>query len=138
MSRFTYLESDRAYTERVQASSDIVSTFLLQLMEYDKVIAIAKLLGLVDVKQNMTRLGNPKLGEIYGFLLAFEEFCKETIGVDSRIMIQAWNGYDDRYIKTIIKIKEYLKINQAAPDEDAKRKWLEKVFNCTWERRVKG
>ncbi|KIL72341.1 hypothetical protein SD78_4450 [Bacillus badius] len=111
---------------------------MLQLIEYDKVIAVDKLLGLVDDKQKVTRLEKPKLGEIYGFLLAFEEFCKETIGMDSRIMIQAWNGYDDRYIQTIIKIKEYLIINQAVLDEEAKKQWLEKVFNCTWERRLKG
>lgn len=135
--RFNYLESDRSYTERVQASSDIVSTFLLQLMEYDKVIAVTKILALVNLNQELAGLGNKELGEIYGFLLAFEEFCKGTVGIDPETIIKAWYGYDDRYMVIIFKIKEYMMIYQVEPNEEVKREWLENVFNSTWERRIK-
>ncbi|MGC9935241.1 hypothetical protein [Priestia aryabhattai] len=136
--KYTYIESDNTYTERIQASSDIVSIFLLQLLEYDKVIAVAKILGLITSKEELEELKNPKLSEIYGFLLAFEEFCTDTIGIDPGIMIKAWYGYDDRYIRIIIKIKDYMMINHVEPDKEVKRKWLENVFNTTWGLRVKG
>ncbi len=57
---------------------------------------------------------------LYGFILAFEEFCTEILGINSEVMIQPWYGYDDRYIHTLNKIKDYMKINQVEPDEKAK------------------
>lgn len=134
--RFLYQESDRAYTERIQVSSDIVSTFLLRLMEYDKIISISKLTILVDDKLKLSGAEKRRLSEIYGFLLAFEEFCEKIIGLDSVIIIKAWYGYDKRYNQIIIKIKDYLMLNQVEPDKETKRQWLENVFKSTWEQRI--
>jgi hypothetical protein len=128
--KYTYIESDYAYTERVQASNDIISIFLLQLLEYDKVIAIVKILGLVNV--------NSQLSEIYGFILAFEQFCVENLGVAPEILIQAWYGYDERYLNKINHIKDFLKLNHIEPDEEKRKVWLESVFSCSWEHRING
>ncbi|GAB6259318.1 hypothetical protein [Peribacillus sp. N1] len=135
--KYTYIETDNEFTERVKASDEIVSTFLLQLLEYDKVIAFYKL-DIVNGRQKQAGLGHKRLGEIYGFLQAFEEFCKNIVGVYSEQLIQAWYGYDDKYIQISQMIKDYVMIMQVEPDEEAKKQWLDGVFNYTWERRVKG
>lgn len=133
-----YTQSDPAYTERIQASNDIVTIFIIQLLEYDKKISIIKILDGFNndqiEKQNKINIYN----EVYAFLLAFEAFCIDYMGIDSKDMIQAWYGYDDRYLKIIGKIKEYIDFYQIDLYAELKEIWLEKVFLNAWENRVKA
>jgi hypothetical protein len=80
-----------------------------------------------------------EIGTMYLSLcpLAFETFCEEHVGIGSRDMIQAWYGYDERYIKMMEKIKHFIENQQIKPDEELKEKWLEKVFLNAWITRVK-
>ncbi|MDR7239655.1 hypothetical protein [Neobacillus drentensis] len=131
-----YSESDHAYTVRIEASRDIVTVFIIQLLEYDKFISIMKILKGLDYKEqgfNVIKFVN----EVQAFLLAFETFCEEHVGIASRDMIQAWYGYDERYIKMMEKINNFIDIYESNPDEELKGIWLKKVFLNTWKNRVK-
>lgn len=134
--RITCSQSDHAYTERIEASRDIVTVFIIQLLEYDKVISIMKILKGLNYKLhgfNVMKIVN----EVQAFLLAFETFCEEHVGMASREMIQAWYGYDERYINVMEEIKYFIDIHQINPDSELKGIWLEKVFLNAWETRVK-
>lgn len=135
--RVTYFESDHAYTERIEASRDIVTVFIIQLLEYDKIISIMKILkGLNYEVQgfNVTKIVN----EVQAFLLAFDSFCEEHVGLTSKDMIKAWYGYDERYINMMEKIKHFLDFYKISTDAELKGIWLEKVFLNAWENRVKA
>jgi hypothetical protein len=135
--RVTYSESDHAYTERMEASRDIVTIFIIQLLEYDKIISIMKILKGFNYKLqgfDLMKIVN----EVQAFLLAFETFCEEHVGMASKDMIQAWYGFDERYIKMTEKIKHFIDIYQISPDVELKGIWLEKVFLNAWENRVKA
>ncbi|PFO04675.1 hypothetical protein COJ85_11630 [Bacillus sp. AFS076308] len=133
---FNYYESDHSYTVRMEASRDIVTVFIIQLLEYDKVISIMKILKGLNYKLqgfNLMKI----LNQVQAFLLAFETFCEEHVGIASREMIQAWYGYDERYIKVMEEIKHFIDIYQIKPDTQLKGIWLEKVFLNAWIARVK-
>lgn len=132
-----YSESDHAFTVRMEASRDIVTVFLIQLLEYDKVISIMKILKGLNYKLqgfNVMKV----VSEVQAFLLAFETFCEEHVGMASRDMIQAWYSYDERYIKVMEEIKNFIDIHQINPDAELKGIWLEKVFLNAWITRVKA
>jgi hypothetical protein len=74
--------------------------------------------------------------EVQAFLLAFETFCGEHVGIDSMDMIQAWYGYDERYIKKVEKIKLLIDFYQIDHDSELKKVWLEKVFLNAWKTRI--
>ncbi|WP_426945437.1 hypothetical protein [Bacillus altitudinis] len=134
--RFTYLQSDHSYVDRIEASRDIVTTFIIQLLEYDKIISILETLRVIDYDINVQKAERENLREINSFLLAFEKFCLEYLGVESEDMIRAWYGFDERYIKRIGKFKELINIYQVDYDPEINRIWLMKVFLPVWEKRV--
>ncbi|MGE7686761.1 hypothetical protein [Peribacillus simplex] len=76
------------------------------------------------------------INEVKAFFLAFETFCKEHVGIDAKDMIQAWYGYDERYINKICRIKEFLNTYQVEPDTQLKDIWIKKVFINGWENRL--
>lgn len=131
-----YYESDHAYTERIEASRDIVTVFIIQLLEYDKTISIMKILKGLNCKMQGLNTEMKIANEVQAFLLAFDTFCEEHLGIDSKDMIQAWYGYDERYIKKIGEINEFLNLYQVEPDTQLKGIWLEKVFINGWEHRL--
>lgn len=134
--RVTYSGSDHAYTERIEASRDIATVFIIQLLEYDKTISIMKILQGFNYKLqgfDVMKIVN----EVQAFLLAFETFCVEHVGMASKDMIQAWYGYDERYIKMMEKLKHFIDIYQINPDTELKGIWLENVFLNAWKSRVK-
>ncbi|WHY98834.1 hypothetical protein [Peribacillus simplex] len=134
----TYSESDHAYTKRIEVSRDIVTIFIIQLLEYDKRISIMKILNGFNYKEQELNAKMKFVIEVQAFLLAFETFCSEYVGIESKEMIQAWYGYDDRYIKKIEKIKQFIAYYQLDHDAELKEIWLEKVFLNAWESRVKA
>ncbi|MDG0059148.1 hypothetical protein [Priestia sp. P5] len=136
--KFTYFESDHAYAERVETSRDIVTIFIIQLLEYDKIISIMKILKGFNSKVQGINDEIKIVSEVQAFLLAFEAFCEEHLGIDSKEMIQAWYGYDERYIRKINKIKEYLDFYQVELDKTLKDIWLEKIFIKGWADRLEA
>ena len=136
--KVTYYESDHAYTERIEASRDIVTVFIIQLLEYDKIISIKKILNGFKYKDREINTEMKFANEVQAFLLAFEAFCKEYVGIDSKDMIQAWYGYDERYIKKIESTKQFIDSFQIDHDTDLTEIWLKKVFLNAWETRVKA
>ncbi|PGT73604.1 hypothetical protein [Priestia megaterium] len=134
--KVTYSESDHAYTERIEASRDIVTVFIIQLLEYDKIISIMKILKGFNYKEEGSKAEMKIVNEVKAFLLAFETFCGEHVGIDSTDMIQAWYGYDERYINKIKGIKEFLNLYRSETDLILKNIWLEKVFINGWKLRV--
>lgn len=136
--QFMYSEADRSYTERIEASRDIVTVFIIQLLEYDKIISIMKLLKGFNYKEREPNTERKLVNEAQAFLLAFETFCGEYIGIKSNEMIQAWYGYDERYNKKIEKIKQLIDFYKIDPDIELKEIWLEKVFLNAWKNRVKS
>ncbi|MDP9742303.1 UNVERIFIED_ORG: hypothetical protein QFZ59_004133 [Bacillus sp. B2I3] len=135
--QLTYLESDHSYTERIETSRDIVTVFIIQLLEYDKVISIMKILNGFNYTERNLNAKN-FVNEVQAFLLAFDSFCGEHVGIESKDMIQAWYGYDDRYKKKVEKLKGFIKSYQIEQDNELKEVWLEKVFLKAWEARVKA
>ncbi|WP_332632542.1 hypothetical protein [Halalkalibacter flavus] len=133
----TYSNSEHAYTERIEASRDIVTVFIIQLLEYDKLISIIKILNGFNIKEQEYKTEMKLFTEVNAFLLAFEKFCREYAGIDSKDMIQAWYGYDERFIKKIENIKQFLDLYQIAPDIELKDIWLKNVFLNEWNHRVK-
>lgn len=136
MPEVTYLESDYSFTERIETSRDIVTVFIIQLLEYDKVVSIMKVLygfNYTERDLNAKNFAN----EVQAFLLAFDSFCGEHVGIESKDMIQAWYGYDDRFIKKVEKLKQFINSYQIEQDNELKEVWLEKVFLKAWEARVK-
>jgi hypothetical protein len=137
--RVAYYETDHAYTERIEASRDIVTVFIIQLLEYDKIISIMNILkGLNNNEGDLLDNEMKIVNEIQAFLLAFEDFCAEHVGIESKNMIQAWFGYDERYIKKIERIKHFIDLFQIEQDTELKEIWLEKVFLNAWETRAKA
>ncbi|MCY8233892.1 hypothetical protein [Priestia endophytica] len=134
--KVTYYESEHAYIERIEASRDIVTVFIIQLLEYDKIISIMKILKGVNSKAHGFNAEMKIVNEVQAFLLAFETFCEEYVGIDSKDMIQAWYGYDERYICKIKKIMDFLNCYQLELDILTKDIWLEKVFINGWEERL--
>lgn len=136
--KVTYSESEHGYTARLEASRDIVTVFIIQLLEYDKIISIMKILnGFTNKERELnTEMGFVK--EVQAFLLAFETFCREHVGIESKDMILAWYGYDERYIKKIEKIKDFINFYQIDHETESKETWLERVFLNAWENRVKS
>ncbi|PGT49820.1 hypothetical protein COD13_29055 [Priestia megaterium] len=132
-----YSESDRAYTERIEASRDIVTVFIIQLLEYDKIISIMKIFKRINDDRKEINAEKKIINEVQAFLLAFETFCKEHVGLESKDMIQAWYGYDERYINMVSEINEFINVFRVDPDMALKNIWLEKVFINEWERRLK-
>ncbi|MFC0472495.1 hypothetical protein ACFFHM_18920 [Halalkalibacter kiskunsagensis] len=133
----TYSESEHAYTERIEASRDIVTVFIIQLLEYDKIISIMKILNGFHIKEQEYKTEMKLFTEVNAFLLAFETFCREHVGIDSKDMIQAWYGYDERFIKKIENIKQLLDLYPIYPDLELKDLWLKNVFVNEWNNRVK-
>jgi len=131
-----YYESDHAYTERIETSRDIVTVFIIQLLEYDKTICIMKLLKRLNNEVDVHNAEEKIINEVRAFISAFETFCKENVGINAKDMIQAWYGYDERYINKIDKIKEFLDTYQIEPDTHLKDMWIEKVFINGWEKRL--
>ncbi|PEI55922.1 hypothetical protein [Priestia aryabhattai] len=136
--RVNYYESDHAYTERIEASRDIVTVFIIQLLEYDKIISIMKITKEFNYKTEESNNEMKIVNEVKAFLLAFETFCEEHAGVTSKELIQAWYGYDEKYINKISEIKEFLNLYQIEPDTLLKDMWLEKVFTNGWVQRLKS
>lgn len=134
--RVTYYESDHAYTERIETSRDIVTVFIIQLLEYDKVISIMKILKGVNKKVDVLNNEVKTIKEIKAFILAFETFCNEHVGIDSKDMIQAWYGYDGTYVDKIVRVKEFLNFYPVKPDMQLKDIWMEKVFINAWNSRL--
>lgn len=131
-----YSGSDHAYTERIEASRDIVTVFIIQLLEYDKIIAIMKILKGLNNEVDVLNAEEKTINEVRAFILAFETFCKEHVGIDAKDMIQAWYGYDKGYINKINEINEFLNLYQVDPDFLLKDIWLEKVFINGWVQRL--
>ncbi|MGE6379216.1 hypothetical protein [Peribacillus muralis] len=137
--QFTYLKSAHSYTEGIEASRDIVTVFIIQLLEYDKIISLLKILnGLLYRTRSQVKTEKKLVSEVQAFLLAFETFCWEYLGLKSEDMIQAWYGYDARYIKKIEKIKEMIDIYQTDLDSELKEIWLKRVFLNAWQARVES
>ncbi|WP_375346285.1 hypothetical protein ACEWPB_02720 [Priestia megaterium] len=134
--RVNYYESDHAYTERIEASRDIVTVFIIQLLEYDKIISIIKILKGFNYKVETLDAEIKIANEAQGFLLAFEDFCKEHMGIEPKYMIQSWYGYDERYIKKVEKLKQFIDFYQTDHYIELKKIWLEKVFLNAWKMRV--
>lgn len=134
--KVNYYESDHAYTERIEASRDIVTVFIIQLLEYDKIISMIKILKGFNCKVQRDNVEMKILSEVQAFFIAFETFCEEHIGVASKDMIQAWYGYDERYIDKISKINEFLNFYEIEPDTFLRDIWLEKVFINGWVQRL--
>lgn len=135
--KVTYFVLEQAYTERIEASRDITTVFIIQLLEYDKIISIMKVVGGYNYKDLDLNNEVKFLSGVQAFILASETFCREHMGIESRDMIQAWYGYDERYVKTIEKIKQSINFFQIEHDPELKKIWLEKVFLNAWESRVK-
>lgn len=133
-----YYESEKDYTERIEASRDIVMVFIIQLLEYDKIISNMKILNGFNYKEQNLNFDIKIIKEVQSFLLAFETFCGDHVGIKSEDMIQAWYGYDERYIKRIEKIKQFIDFYQIDQDNELKEIWLKKVFLDAWETRVKA
>lgn len=134
---FTYLLSDKTYTDRIETSKDIVSIFLIRLLEYYNVISVMKITEQFNIDSgNDVLMDIKQLSEIPAFLFAFEEFCTEYLGVDQLTLIQAWHGYDDRYIDKIHEIKQFLRKHQIKLNYEIKEKWLNNVFISSWEKRI--
>ncbi|KHE72484.1 hypothetical protein [Halobacillus sp. BBL2006] len=133
--QFMYLESDHSYTERIEASRDIVTIFIIQLLEYDKTLSIIKILNGFN-KDRKLNIEKRFINEVQSFLFAFEIFCREHVGVESQDMIQAWYGYDDRYIRKIEKIKQSIDFYQLDHDSELMANWLKRVFIPEWQRRM--
>lgn len=131
-----YSESDNAYTERIEASRDIVTVFIIQLLEFDKIISIMKILKGLNNEVDVLNAEEKIINEVKAFILAFETFCKENVGIDAKDMIQAWYGYDERYINKISRIKEFLDTYQVDLDTQLMDIWIEKVFTNGWENRL--
>ncbi|WP_116316313.1 hypothetical protein [Bacillus subtilis] len=134
--QFTYLESDHSYTERIEASRGIVTVFTIQLLQYDKVISIMKILKGFNSKELGLEVEMKIVNDVQAFLLAFETFCEEHVGIAWQDMIQAWYGFDERYINIISGINEFLNLYHVEPDMILKDIWLEKVFINRWVYRV--
>lgn len=132
---FNYLLSDNMYTDRVETSKDIVSIFLIQLLEYYNVISTMKLSELINQPNQNVRDAN-QLIQIQSFLIAFEEFCIDYLEIETIVLIQAWHGYDDRFIDKIHEMKQYLSINQVEFDEVSKEQWLNNTFIYNWRKRI--
>jgi len=132
----SYFESDHAYTERIEASRDIVTIFIIQLLEYDKLIAVTKILKGFDCKVIRTNIETKIVNEVQAFFIAFETFCEEHLGIASKDMIQAWYGYDERYINKVSEINEFINLYQVEVDMLLKDIWLEKVFVNGWVQRL--
>lgn len=128
----TYLKSDNTYTDMIEASKDIVAVFIIQLLEYDKVISLMKIFkGGVKEVEIMK-----KINEIQAFIVAFETFCEKFVGIKTKDMIQAWYGYDERFLNKMDRIKAFLETYQLDIDTELKQKWLEKVFINEWKKRI--
>ena len=136
--KVNYSKSDHSYTERIEASRDIVTVFIIQLLEYDKIITIMKIINGFNYIERETTAERGIVTEVQVFLHSFETFCGDHVGIDSKDMIQAWYGYDERYIKMVEKIEQFTNFFQISLDEDLKGIWLEKVFLNAWETRVKA
>lgn len=134
----SYRESDHAYTERVEASRDIVTTFVIQLLEYDKKISIIKILSETNSQYKSLITEVNFFIEVKSFLLAFDTFCLEYLSIDPNDIIQAWFGYDERYVNIIKTVKEFLNLYQINSDMELVNIWLEKVFIYGWECRIKN
>ena len=52
-------------------------------------------------------------------------------------MVQAWYGYDERYIKTINNMKQFIEAYQIEQDNELKEICLKEIFLKTWKNRVK-
>ncbi|PGR96898.1 hypothetical protein COC61_11005 [Priestia megaterium] len=134
----TYAQSDNAYTDRIEASRDIVTVFIIQLLEYDKILSIMKILNGFNDKDRELNIETKYLSEVQAFLLAFESFCGEYVGIESKDIIQAWYGYDERYINKIEEIEQFIDFYQIEHNTKLKEIWLEKVFLNAWRTRVRG
>ncbi|MDQ0221357.1 hypothetical protein ELQ35_15630 [Peribacillus cavernae] len=87
-----YYEPDNAFTARMEASRDIVTVFVIQLLEYDKKISIMKILNEFNCKELEPNAEFRVVNEVQAFLLAFETFCEDHLGIELQDMIQAWYG----------------------------------------------
>lgn len=134
--RIAYYETDHAYTERVEASRDIVTVFIIQLLEYDKTISIMKILKRVRRKEPGINVEMKIANEVQAFFTAFEAFCDGYLGISSKEMIQAWYGYDERYINKISEINEFINLYEVEVDTELKDIWLRKVFINGWKLRM--
>lgn len=132
-----YSESDRDYTERIEASRDITTVFIVQLLEYDKIISTMKILNGFNCKAQELNDEFRVVNEVQAFLLAFELFCEEHLGIESIDMIQAWYGYDERYTNKVERIKQFISFYQIDHNTELKEIWLEEVFLNVWRTRVK-
>jgi len=132
----TYTQSDNAYTDRIEASRDIVTVFIIQLLEYDKIISMVKILKELKGKAQGLDAEMKIIKEVQAFLLAFEAFCEEYVGIAYKDMILAWYGYDERYIDKISEINEFINLYQVELDTLLKDIWLEKVFINGWVKRL--
>lgn len=134
--KVTYSGSEHAYTERIEASRDIVTVFIIQLLEYNNIISIMKVLKSFKYEVEDLIDEIKIVNEVQAFLLAFETFCEKHVGIGSKDMIQAWYGYDERYIKMIGKLKSFIDLYQFDQDTELKEIWIEQVYLKTWETRV--
>ena len=134
--KVNYFESDHAYTERIEVSRDLVTTFIIQLLEYDKTISMMKIMKGLNCKELGLNVEMKIVNEVKAFFIAFEVFCDEYLGTASKDMIQAWYGYDERYINKINEIKEFINLYEVGVDTVLKDIWLRKVFINGWEQRV--
>lgn len=131
-----YSVSDPAYTDRIDASRDIVTVFIIQLLEYDKIVSILKILNGFNYQEREVQLEKKLISEIQAFLLAFETFCRVHLEVEVKDIIQAWYGYDERYIRKVEKMKELINTFQIDHDNELREIWLEKVFLYHWRTRI--
>src|SRR4051794_22432631 len=75
--KVTYSTVDYAFTERIEASRDITTVFIIQLLEYDKIISIMKILSGFNCKEREPNAEFRVVNEVQAFLMAFETFCEE-------------------------------------------------------------
>ncbi|WP_045520627.1 hypothetical protein [Neobacillus niacini] len=73
--KVNYSKSDHSYTERIGASRDIVTVFIIQLLEYDKIITIMKIINGFNYIERETTAERGIVTEVQAFLHSFETFC---------------------------------------------------------------
>jgi hypothetical protein len=100
------------------------------------VISIKNIYKVLGIKVDARNTNEKIIYEAGAFILAFETFCEEHLGIDAKDLIQAWYGYDERYLNRIERIKESLDTYHIELGTQLKNTWLEKVFINGWENRL--
>ncbi|WP_096202087.1 hypothetical protein [Bacillus sp. FJAT-45350] len=131
--RYDYRITDPVFTKRIEFSKEIVTAFLLQFLEYEKIISIQLLLEQLNEKPE---LDDGKIySKVLGFIEAFEEFSKEHLGIDSQELINAWYTKDN-YTERVKRIKQLATVFGNCSDNYTKENWYNRVYVNAWNKQI--